>query len=502
MQKPTAGLPDTRAHPATGDAGPLDGNPATPTRGTAPRPTRVVRCRSLSRTLRLAPRPETAIRRPGAHPVRSAARGIRRPGLRGAIPGQLALVRRPARRACAMPPWASSTRSADRSGPSRSSSPSSSSSRSSPPRSPPRERRSVGGHRRPRRRRRGSPSARRRRPGRRRRVGSGRRRRDHRPPASPGSSGAVPSAAPGDAPGPDAPSVQVPAPADQGAFLADGTLLKPIAVDTTIPDATADVTRYKVKAGDTLTGIARQVRRHDDDHLVGEQPQEQEHAQAGQDAHHPARRRTPRDGQGGPDRSTGSARDVRRRLRSGSGSPTTSPTTTIYIGQTLFVPERPGRPDRHADPAAQAEARSPADGGSGGRGGPVLTRPSGPVRYAGGRFVVAGRRRRQLHQPVLPLRPLGDRHRRRLRVARRRRRGRDRRSSPAGRATAAATRSGSPTAPGCTRRTTTCRASRSGPASPSARPAHRRASASPGTRPGRTSTSRSGSASRGRAATA
>ncbi len=39
-------------------------------------------------------------------------------------------------------------------------------------------------------------------------------------------------------------------------FLADGTLLKPIAVDPTVPDASERLQTYEVKAGDTLTGIA------------------------------------------------------------------------------------------------------------------------------------------------------------------------------------------------------------------------------------------------------
>ncbi|HXG40275.1 MAG TPA: M23 family metallopeptidase, partial [Candidatus Limnocylindrales bacterium] len=42
-----------------------------------------------------------------------------------------------------------------------------------------------------------------------------------------------------------------------GPFLADGTLLKPVAVDTAIPDARDRIVRYRVQSGDTLTGIAR-----------------------------------------------------------------------------------------------------------------------------------------------------------------------------------------------------------------------------------------------------
>jgi murein DD-endopeptidase MepM/ murein hydrolase activator NlpD len=42
----------------------------------------------------------------------------------------------------------------------------------------------------------------------------------------------------------------------QGAFLSDGTILKPIAVDTSAPDARTLLTKYKVRKGDTLTSIA------------------------------------------------------------------------------------------------------------------------------------------------------------------------------------------------------------------------------------------------------
>ncbi len=41
-----------------------------------------------------------------------------------------------------------------------------------------------------------------------------------------------------------------------GPYLADGTLLKPIAVDTTVADASARLQTYAVRSGDTLTGIA------------------------------------------------------------------------------------------------------------------------------------------------------------------------------------------------------------------------------------------------------
>ena len=42
----------------------------------------------------------------------------------------------------------------------------------------------------------------------------------------------------------------------EGPFIDDGTLVKPIAVDTTVPDGSALVKTYKVKSGDTLADIA------------------------------------------------------------------------------------------------------------------------------------------------------------------------------------------------------------------------------------------------------
>ena len=42
-----------------------------------------------------------------------------------------------------------------------------------------------------------------------------------------------------------------------GPYLEDGTLLKPVFVDTTVEDGSDLLRTYKVKAGDTLTGIAR-----------------------------------------------------------------------------------------------------------------------------------------------------------------------------------------------------------------------------------------------------
>ncbi len=44
----------------------------------------------------------------------------------------------------------------------------------------------------------------------------------------------------------------------EGPFIDDGTLVKPIAVDTTVPDGSALVKTYTVRAGDTLASVAAQ----------------------------------------------------------------------------------------------------------------------------------------------------------------------------------------------------------------------------------------------------
>jgi murein DD-endopeptidase MepM/ murein hydrolase activator NlpD len=46
------------------------------------------------------------------------------------------------------------------------------------------------------------------------------------------------------------------APDVAGQFLGDGTLLKPVVVDTTVEDGRSQLRTYKVRPGDTLTGIA------------------------------------------------------------------------------------------------------------------------------------------------------------------------------------------------------------------------------------------------------
>ena len=79
----------------------------------------------------------------------------------------------------------------------------------------------------------------------------------------------------------------------------------------------------------------------------------------------------------------------------------------LVVGQVLVVPGAKGAP--MPDPEAGQQARS--------RAARRRQQPSRPPADVPRRHVpVAGRRWRQLHQPVLPLRPLRHRHRRRLRL--------------------------------------------------------------------------------------
>lgn len=56
---------------------------------------------------------------------------------------------------------------------------------------------------------------------------------------------------------PDAAVAQEEVATVSGPYLEDGTLLKPVFVDTTVKDGAGLLRTYKVKSGDTLTGIAR-----------------------------------------------------------------------------------------------------------------------------------------------------------------------------------------------------------------------------------------------------
>ena len=235
-----------------------------------------------------------------------------------------------------------------------------------------------------------------------------------------------------------------------GPYLADGTLLKPIAVDTSIADASDTLRTYRVRSGDTLTGIARHFGVSMMTLWWANHLKSKDDLKVGQKLVIP-----PVDG-------TVHVVKAGETLAKIADSANVSQADIVsFNGLTSDKLTRrpdadPARRPRQADPGAEAGRTADLQLGwwRWQRAGPLRRRP---VRLAAPR---------RDDQPVLPLRPSGPRHRRRRTARGSSRPPPARSSSPAGRTTAAATRSGSPTAPGCTPPTTTC------PRSPSASGAH------------------------------
>ena len=193
-----------------------------------------------------------------------------------------------------------------------------------------------------------------------------------------------------------------------GPFNADGTLVKPAAVDTTVADGAVLMRTYKVRSGDTLTGIARHfgvsmMTVWWANHLTSKNA-----LHVGQSLLIP-----PVSGvvvkvtAGRHARAPGRA--LRGRPRPTSSTPTTSTTRTSSIGQTLTIPgaraagiatPKPTKAPTPEPGRTIAAAASHSGSGSGGRPPAQYTRRALPLA-----------RRGRLHQPVLPLRPLRDRHR-------------------------------------------------------------------------------------------
>ena len=246
-------------------------------------------------------------------------------------------------------------------------------------------------------------------------------------------------------------------PAPSGAYLADGTLLKPVAVDTSVPDAKDRLTTYHVRAGDTLTGIASQFGVSMMTLWWANDLASKDALHIGQALRHPARRRPRRHRQGGrharrarqgdrrrarPDRALQRARDERAHRR-----------------PDAHRARRQGRRDPDPDARPTGVRLEHERGGIGrqlrrqsGSSGGASAKP--PVHYAGGTFawpVPGGYISQYFHYGHEALDIAADMGSRVDAVA-------------AGtiifaalETTAADTRSGSPTAPTCTPPPTTCR---------------------------------------------
>ncbi len=392
MHKPMTGRSDAHARRTTGHAGPLDGNPAPRPLddGAATGPRRVLA--TTTRALHLAPRPETAVRPAAARHARNGARPVTGRRLHGPIPGQLALFdpRRSGYRAAlaglgraiirqdrsiailvgglvllalvtaAIPSTGSAAAIGATSGLGYS------------------QRLPVGGT-----------------------AMDGSIASDGAGPDGAGQSttttdgglvgvdagiaGAPAAALTQEAPAPA--GEPVPAASGQGAFLADGTLLKPIAVDTSVPDAASIVKTYRVKPGDTLTGIAAKFR-------VQMMTLWWANNLKSKDALKPGMKlKIPPDDGILVKVKEGDSLDRIARLYEVDPAQVQKANDlkddTLFIGQTIFVPGAYGNPYPTPKPTARPRTvtgnSNPGGGGNFVNGGGDTT-PSGPVRYGGGRM--------------------------------------------------------------------------------------------------------------------
>ena len=388
MHKPTAGPSDARARRTAGDAGPHTGNPALSPSGARPDTGLRRVLATTTRTLHLDPRPETAVRRAGAHRVGGRARPAARRRFGGPVAGQLALFDlRPSGYRAALAGVGRAFLRQDRSiafivgslvlvAAVTAAIPSSGSA------APLGATDGFGDSAR-------IP------------VGMPFAAGDGSGPMEPGEAAGsvdagivaggegVPVAAQGAAPvGIELP-VGEPAPSatDQGAFLSDGTLLKPIAVDTSVPDASDSVQVYRVKPGDTLTGIARKFGVNMKTIWWANNLKSKDALKPGTKLRIP-----PDDGLLVKVKEGESLDRIARtydadpaRIQEANGLAD----DTVFIGQTLFIPKSAGTiasvPTPTPKPKPRIVANSDPGGGFVNNGG-GQTRPVGPVRYAGGRM--------------------------------------------------------------------------------------------------------------------
>jgi murein DD-endopeptidase MepM/ murein hydrolase activator NlpD len=177
---------------------------------------------------------------------------------------------------------------------------------------------------------------------------------------------------------------ETPTPAPDGPYLADGTLLKPVAVDTSVPDGSAKLGRYRVRPGDTLTGIAGRFGVSMMTLWWANELKAKDALIVGQTLVIPP--------------VSGLVVEVRDgdTLASLAAAAGASPDEivayngladrTLIIGQTLVIPGAHGEAIAEPTPRPEppAASRPGAGGGGGGRGGGGSIRP--PAQYEGGRL--------------------------------------------------------------------------------------------------------------------
>ncbi len=389
MHKPTTGPSRAHARQTTGDAGPLDGNPAPNATDRRPASRAGGALAAFTRALHLAPRPETAIRRFAPH-RRDGARPatVRRRG-RGPVAGQLSLLDlKPSGYRAALAGLGRTAIRQDRSiaflvaalvvvAFVAAAIPSSGTAAEQYGSTATGQTDGLGV----------AP-----------RMPVGQASGDGAGPSGPGEvtaaeaagvdAGTLSADANLVASGGDAAALSAgtdPA-ADQGAFLPDGTLLKPIAVDTSIPDTKTVTRTYRVKPGDTLTKIAGKFGLSNMMSIWWANHLKSKSLKPGMKLIIPTD-----DGLLVKVKEGDSLDRIARtydvdpaKIQEANGLAD----EVVYIGQTLFVPGGQGAPvaTPRPKPKPQPVAQGPDTGNGGNAGGGGGSGPSGPVHYGGGRM--------------------------------------------------------------------------------------------------------------------
>ena len=167
---------------------------------------------------------------------------------------------------------------------------------------------------------------------------------------------------------------------DQGPFLSDGTLVKPVVVETTVPDAKDKLRAYKVKKGDTTADIAKKFKVTAATIVWANEMTDVADLDVGQTLVIPPVAgivHVVQDGEtlSGIARRTGI--DAKR-IVAASGLTE----TTVFIGQTLIIPGGKGEPI--PAPTETTTINAPSGGGS--VSIPRRTNIRTPVNYSGGAF--------------------------------------------------------------------------------------------------------------------
>jgi murein DD-endopeptidase MepM/ murein hydrolase activator NlpD len=170
------------------------------------------------------------------------------------------------------------------------------------------------------------------------------------------------------------------APVVEGPFLDDGTLLKPVAVDTSVADGSALIRTYKVKAGDTLAGIAAKFDVSTMTLWWANKLKAKNALVRGQELRIP-----PVSGLVVEVTPTDTLASLARRYKIAEDEILTTnklEDRNLVVGQVLVLPDARGAPIATPKPSKKPTVRS-SGGSSGSSGG---TRVRAPKTYSGGNF--------------------------------------------------------------------------------------------------------------------